>query len=295
MTKVRAWQTLLGLVVVCLFAAPPARAQSVAGAQLSGVVRDTSGAAVPGAEVQVTKVDTGQVRSVQSGLDGSYTFPDLPAGPYQLKVTLQGFNAYLQSGIVLQVSTNPVVNVTLTVGTLGETVTVIGNANMVETQSTGVGQVIDHQRVTELPLNGRQVTELIFLSGLAAPGSAGRPEHEQELPDHHDLGGRRPGQRHQLHHGRVDPQRSLQQPQPADALPGRDPGVQGRDERAAGPLRPSRGLHRQRGDAVGLEQGDGGRLRVPAELPVQRAQLLRARARQPEPQPVRRHRSAPPS
>ena len=69
---------------------------------------------------------------------------------------------------MLQVGTNPVVNVTLTVGTLGETVTVVGNANMVETQSTGVGQVIDHQRVTELPLNGRQVTELIFLSGLAA-------------------------------------------------------------------------------------------------------------------------------
>ena len=69
---------------------------------------------------------------------------------------------------MLQVGTNPVVNVTLTVGNLGETVTVVGNAAMVETQSTGVGQVIDHQRVTELPLNGRQVTELIFLSGLAA-------------------------------------------------------------------------------------------------------------------------------
>ena len=64
MTKVRAWQTLLGLLVVWLLAATPAQAQSVAGSQLSGVVRDASGAAVPGAEVTVTKTDTGQARTV---------------------------------------------------------------------------------------------------------------------------------------------------------------------------------------------------------------------------------------
>ena len=123
MTKVRAWQTLLGMVVVGLLATAPARAQAVAGSQLSGVVRDTSGAAVPGATVTVTKTDTGQARTVQSGIDGSYAFPNLPVGPYELKVTLTGFNTYVQSGIVLQVGTNPVVNVALTVGTLGETVT----------------------------------------------------------------------------------------------------------------------------------------------------------------------------
>ena len=158
----------LGLVVVWLLAATPARAQSVAGSQLSGVVRDASGAAVPGAEVRSPRPTPGRRGRRRAHADGSYAFPNLPVGPYELKVTLQGFNTYVQSGIVLQVSTNPVVNVTLNVGTLGETVTVVGNATMVETQSTGVGQVIDHQRVTELPLNGRQVTELIFLSGLAA-------------------------------------------------------------------------------------------------------------------------------
>jgi carboxypeptidase family protein len=167
-TKVRGSQILVGLVVVSLFAATPAPAQSVAGSQLSGVVRDASGGAVPGAEVLVTKTDTGQTRSTQTAHDGAYVFPNLPVGPYELRVTLQGFNTYVQSGIVLQVSTNPTINVTLNVGTQGETVTVVSNATMVETQSTGVGQVIDNQRVKELPLNGRQVTELIFLSGLAA-------------------------------------------------------------------------------------------------------------------------------
>jgi hypothetical protein len=182
MTKVRAWQALLGMLVVWLLAAPPARAQSVAGSQLSGVVRDASGAAVPGATVTVTKTDTGQARTAQSGADGSYTLPNLPVGPYELKVTLTGFNTYVQSGIVLQVGSNPVINPTLTVGTLGETVTVVGNAAMVETQSTGVGQVIDHQRVTELPLNGRQVTELIFLSGLAASAPAADLNTNKNFP-----------------------------------------------------------------------------------------------------------------
>src|SRR6187402_3053674 len=117
MTKVRGSQILVGLVVVSLFAATPAPAQSVAGSQLSGVVRDASGGAVPGAEVLVTKIDTGQTRSTQTGHDGTYVFPNLPVGPYELRVTLQGFNTYVQSGIVLQVSTNPIVNVTLNVGT----------------------------------------------------------------------------------------------------------------------------------------------------------------------------------
>ena len=95
------------MVVVSLFAATPAPAQAVAGSQLSGVVRDASGGAVPGAEVTVTKTDTGQARIDADRHDGAYVFPNLPVGPYELKVTLQGFNTYVQSGIVLQVSTQP--------------------------------------------------------------------------------------------------------------------------------------------------------------------------------------------
>jgi hypothetical protein len=83
-------------------------------------VRDASGAAVPGATVTVTKTDTGQVRTVQSSADGSYAFPNLPVGPYELKVTLTGFNTTSRAGSCCQVGTNPVVNATLTVGNLGE-------------------------------------------------------------------------------------------------------------------------------------------------------------------------------
>src|SRR5262245_34439580 len=155
---------VLGAVLLTVITAGTAWAQSVSSAQLSGVVRDASGGALPGANVTVTKIDTAAVRTAVTGLDGAYVFPNLPVGPYQLTVELQGFNTYKQDGITLQVSSNPQINVTLTVGTVSETVTVTANSAMVETHSNGIGQVVDNQRVVELPLNGRQATEMILLA-----------------------------------------------------------------------------------------------------------------------------------
>ena len=159
-------------ILLAAFTTVAASAQSVSSAQVSGVVRDSSGGALPGADVTLTKIDTGAVRTVIADSDGSYLFPNLPVGPYQLKVSLQGFNTYVQDGIVLQVSSNPQINVTLNVGTVSEQVTVTANTTMVETHSTGIGQVVDNQRVVELPLNGRQATELIFIAGLATSAPA---------------------------------------------------------------------------------------------------------------------------
>src|SRR5580765_1169154 len=172
------------LIVVALVCAThgTARAQAIAGSQLSGVVRDASGGAIPGAEVTASKIDTGAVRTVFTGADGAYALPNLPIGPYQLKVVLQGFNTYVRDGIVLQVGSNPEINVTLAVGQISEQVTVTANSTLVETKSTGVGQVIDNQRVMELPLNGRQATELIFLSGLATSAPAGDLNTNKNFP-----------------------------------------------------------------------------------------------------------------
>ena len=115
------------------------------------------------------------MRTVFSGADGTYSLPNLPVGPYQLKVVLQGFNTYVRDGIVLQVGSNPEINVTLAVGAISEQMTVTANTSLVETKNTGVGQVIDNQRIMEMPLNGRQATELIFLSGVAVVGAGRRP------------------------------------------------------------------------------------------------------------------------
>jgi hypothetical protein len=141
--------------------------QPVSTAQISGTVQDSTGSAVSGAQVRATQTDTGVIRTAVSGTDGLYVLPNLPVGPYTLEVTKEGFSKFTQSGIVLQVATNPTIPVTLQVGAVNAQVQVEANAAMVETQSTGVGTVIESKRIVDLPLIGRQVTDLITLSGAA--------------------------------------------------------------------------------------------------------------------------------
>src|SRR4029453_2409737 len=90
--------------------------------------------------------------------------------PYRFEAALPGFRTYVQTGIVLQVNANPTINAVLEVGKVSEQVEVGADAALVETRSTGVGQVMDNVRVLEMPLNGRQVTDLIILSGAAVGG-----------------------------------------------------------------------------------------------------------------------------
>src|ERR1700757_639241 len=84
--------------------------------QINGIVKDSSGLAIPGAEIKVTQTATGVVRNTTSGTDGGYVLPNLPTGPYLLEVTKEGFTKYVQSGIVLQVDTAPTVDVSMRVG-----------------------------------------------------------------------------------------------------------------------------------------------------------------------------------
>src|SRR6266571_4705149 len=149
-----------------------ASAWAQATAQISGSIKDQSAAVLPGVEVTVTQTDTGLTRNVVTNETGSYSFTSLPVGPYRLEAALPGFRTYVQTGIVLTVSANAVVNVLLQVGQVAETVEVQANAALVETRSTGISQLIDNVRVLELPLNARQVTELILLSGAAIAGGA---------------------------------------------------------------------------------------------------------------------------
>jgi outer membrane receptor protein involved in Fe transport len=159
--------TLLALLISALLCLN-AWAQSTA--SINGSVKDPSGAVLPGVEVTVTQTETGLKRSAVTTETGSYTLTNLPVGPYRLEAVLPGFRTYVQTGIVLQVNDNPVVNAVLEVGQVSETIEVQANAALVETRSTTIAQVIDNQRVLELPLNGRQVTELVLLSGVANVG-----------------------------------------------------------------------------------------------------------------------------
>ncbi len=142
-------------------------AQATAVVQISGTVTDPGGAAVPGAQLRATQTETGLVRSAVSATDGSYTLTSLPIGPYRIETSASGFRTQVQQGVVLQVNTNPILNVVLEVGTLQQSVEVSASAAMVESQSNSISQVIDQRRVVDLPLNGRQPTQLILLSGAA--------------------------------------------------------------------------------------------------------------------------------
>ena len=150
-------------LVVSLTAGADAWAQATA--QISGTVTDQSRGVLPGVTVTATQTQTGASRSSVTDDTGSYVLTNLPLGPYRLEVALSGFRTFVQTGIVLQVNASPVVDVVLEVGQLEESVSVEANTAMVETRNPGVSQVIENERILELPLNGRQVTDLVALGG----------------------------------------------------------------------------------------------------------------------------------
>ena len=89
----------------------------------------------------------------------------LPTGPYRIEVAKEGFSRAIQSGVVLQVSADPLIDIALKIGAVSEQVSVEANAAQVETRSSGIGEVVQTQRIVELPLNGRNVTDLVTLAG----------------------------------------------------------------------------------------------------------------------------------
>src|ERR1700744_1122604 len=118
-------------------------AQTVSVARISGAVRDANGSLIVGADVTAKQTDTGLTRSVKTGSDGSYTISSLQVGSYSVQASMTGFSTQIRDGIVLQVDTNPTINFDLTPGAVTQEVTVNSGAPLVDTQSVGVGSVID--------------------------------------------------------------------------------------------------------------------------------------------------------
>jgi len=168
----RAFNTACAAFLFLIFGSVSLWAQATA--QISGTVKDQSGAVLPGVEVTATQTDTGIARMTVTNETGSYVLPNLLVGPYRLEAALPGFRTFVQTGIVLQVGTNPVINPVLQVGQVSEQVEVQANAAQVETRSVGVSNVFEAQRLLELPLNGRNVTDLIPASGAAVQTDVSR-------------------------------------------------------------------------------------------------------------------------
>ena len=135
------------LAIVLVSALGPTMSWAQGTAQISGSVKDQTGAVLPGVDVTATQTATGAKRAAVTDETGSYNLTNLPIGPYILEVALPGFKTYVQSGILLQVGTNPVINAILEVGQVSDQIEVNADAALVETRNTGVGNVIDNQRV----------------------------------------------------------------------------------------------------------------------------------------------------
>ena len=157
-------ETALGVSILVLTAVV---AFAQATAELNGRVTDDSGAVLPGVTVAATQTDTAFMRTVVTDANGTYSMPNLPTGPYRLEMSLQGFKSYVQTGIVLQVGATPTINAVLAVGNVEETISVEGAAPLVDVRSAGISEVVENERIVELPLQGRQVTDLIVLAGAA--------------------------------------------------------------------------------------------------------------------------------
>jgi hypothetical protein len=139
-----------------------ARAQ-VAGATLSGTVTDPSGAILPQATIAIRNVSTDITRNTTTSSSGFYSVPNLLPGTYDVKATAQGFSSHLSTGIVLTVGAQQVLDITLQVGQISQTVEVSTEAPNVELASSSISATVNATTVRELPLNGRSWTDLAAL------------------------------------------------------------------------------------------------------------------------------------
>ena len=152
---------LSGLLIACLLA--PGWAQNVT-ATITGKVTDATGAAIPGARVTATSVERGTVYPTTTNSEGFYNLANLPVGTYNLKIENQGFQTATQSNIVLQLNQVARIDVPMQVGNVSTSVEVTGQAPVLQTEATLVGQVIDEQTTTTLPLATRNYVQLTLLT-----------------------------------------------------------------------------------------------------------------------------------
>jgi Carboxypeptidase regulatory-like domain len=155
-----------GVWICAISALAPVCAQYT-NATLGGAVTDSSGAAVVQAKVTIQNQDVGLTKTTTTTADGAFLFPALPIGSYRVSVEKPGFHEYVQNGVVLVVSQTANLQIVLQVGEMQQQVTVSADAELLTTKSASAGQLIDQKRIVELPLNGRDMSSLLYL----APGT----------------------------------------------------------------------------------------------------------------------------
>lgn len=159
--------------LTCLLIAAAFAVCQTSSSQISGTVRDNTGAVVPGAQVTLSNDETGALYRQSTTQSGLYSFPSIPVGSYTVSVALQGFKTAQLGKNVLTVNTPLVIDVTLEVGQLQDVVSVEGTADLVQTTNATLGNVVTSKAATELPLNGRNPLTLITLEPGVVQRSSG--------------------------------------------------------------------------------------------------------------------------
>lgn len=136
-SKRRSWAP----AILILLSTSPAFCQAVS--QISGTVKDMSGAVVSEVRVKLSQVDMGTSREALTDDNGAFVVTNLPVGPYRIEASKSGFQTYVQTGIQLQVDSSPSIPITLGVGSVNQSVEVEANASLVDTQKLGMGTVME--------------------------------------------------------------------------------------------------------------------------------------------------------
>jgi Carboxypeptidase regulatory-like domain len=149
------------LLLVVVLVASAARGE--VGGKVTGAVKDQTGSVIPGATVVITNTQTGVKLTATTDQDGVFTFPVLSVGQYQIEMTSDAFKPYRKTGLVIDIDSALVVDVTLQVKEQDQSIMVTEDAAQVETTDTQLGQILGTKKVTEIPLNGRSYTDLFAL------------------------------------------------------------------------------------------------------------------------------------
>ena len=168
----KAFLICLSSLALALFCVPSVLAQDIS-ASMHGTVVDESGATVSGVKVTAVNTDTGLQRTAMSNYQGAYLLVQLPVGHYRLEAEATGFKKYVQDGISLDVNQSAAVPIRLAIGSSTQQVEVTADAPVIETTSTNLGQTVGQREILDLPLNGRQFTQLGLLQTGVVPLTPG--------------------------------------------------------------------------------------------------------------------------
>ena len=169
---VNRWLAVIFCAAIFSFAAK-GNCQLAGTGSIQGTIADATGAVIQNASVTVTNIATQVKKVAVTGANGLYSFPNMDIGTYTLEVSVQGFEHYAQTNIVLEVGSSIAINVGMTVGRTDQKIEVQSSGLALQTEDASFKQTIDQQTVTEMPLNGRAMTSLITLSGGSTPAPAG--------------------------------------------------------------------------------------------------------------------------